>query len=165
VGNTLHFEDGTTIAGGKLYRKGSKTPEALPKLNVEVDVVRDSDLFRNFVDAMRSRKRENQYADILEGHYSSALCHLGNISYRLGEVAPFDAQAKAFGDDKDAYEALARMEEHLGTGNKLTLAGEKFHVGKKLTIDAANEKFLDAPDADKLLTRDYRAGFAVPAKV
>ena len=30
-----------------------------------------------------------KYADILEGHYSSALCHLANISYRLGEQVPF----------------------------------------------------------------------------
>ena len=27
---------------------------------------------------------------------------------------PFNPQTKAFGDNKEAYETLARMEEHLG---------------------------------------------------
>ena len=62
---------------------------------------------------MRSRKVEDLNADILEGHYSAALCHLANISYRLGQEVPFNKPTGAFGDDKDAYETLARMEEHL----------------------------------------------------
>ena len=62
---------------------------------------------------MRSRKVEDLNADILEGHYSAALCHLANISYRLGQEVPFNKPTKAFGDDKEAYETLARMEEHL----------------------------------------------------
>src|ERR1700722_18608174 len=41
------------------------------------------DHFANFLAAVRSRKAEDLNADILEGHLSSALCHLGNISYRL----------------------------------------------------------------------------------
>ena len=41
--------------------------------------------FANFIGAVRSGNREDLAADILEGHQSSALCHLGNISHRLGE--------------------------------------------------------------------------------
>ena len=43
--------------------------------------------FGNFIKAVRSRKKEDLKADILEGHLSSALCHTGNISYRLGHEA------------------------------------------------------------------------------
>ena len=165
VGNTLHFEDGTTIAGNKLFKKGSTEPQPLPEMKAEIAVPRTVDQFRNFVDCVRSRRREGLYADILEGHYSSALGHLANISYRLGQEAPFNAQAKAFGDDKDAFEALARLEEHLVGGNSLKLEGEKFRVGKRLAFDAAAEKFVDDADADRLLTRDYRAPFAVPNSI
>ena len=42
--------------------------------------------FANFIDAVRSRKPGDLHADILEGHLSSALCHTGNISYRLGKT-------------------------------------------------------------------------------
>ena len=43
--------------------------------------------FANFVKAVRSRKKEDLNADIHEGFLSSSLCHLGNISYRLGQKA------------------------------------------------------------------------------
>src|SRR5439155_1546042 len=46
------------------------------------------DHYGNFLNAVRSRKHEDLNADILEGHLSSALCHLGNISYRLGTYMP-----------------------------------------------------------------------------
>jgi hypothetical protein len=39
--------------------------------------------FANFLKAVRSRKQTDLNAPVLEGHISSALCHLGNISYRL----------------------------------------------------------------------------------
>jgi len=38
----------------------------------------------NFINAVRSRKPSDLHAEILEGHLSSALCHTGNISYKLG---------------------------------------------------------------------------------
>ncbi|MFO0843596.1 MAG: Gfo/Idh/MocA family oxidoreductase [Gemmataceae bacterium] len=47
------------------------------------------DHFGNFIKAVRSRKKEDLNADILEGHLSSALCHLGNVSHRLGKPEPF----------------------------------------------------------------------------
>ena len=51
--------------------------------------------FDNFVAAVRSGKQEDLHADIEEGHVSSALCHLGNISYRLGTEMPFGKVAEA----------------------------------------------------------------------
>jgi predicted dehydrogenase len=63
------------------------------------------DHFGNFVSAVRNRKACDLNADILEGHLSSALCHLGNISYRLGTLQAFNKKTKAFGDDKEAYGA------------------------------------------------------------
>jgi predicted dehydrogenase len=42
----------------------------------------DDEHFENFVQSVRSRQRPN--ADIEEGHRSTLLCQLANISYRLG---------------------------------------------------------------------------------
>src|SRR4051812_10127025 len=44
------------------------------------------DHFENFIKGVRSRRPEDLNAEILEGHLSSALCHTGNISYRLGHL-------------------------------------------------------------------------------
>jgi predicted dehydrogenase len=38
-------------------------------------------------------------------------------------------------------------------------------VGRKLTFDGAKERFVGDPEADKLLTREYRAPFVIPDKV
>ena len=43
--------------------------------------------FANFLQVVRSRKSADLRAEIEEGHQSTALCHLGNISYRLGQPA------------------------------------------------------------------------------
>ncbi len=104
-------------------------------------------------------------ADILEGHYSSALCHLANMSYRLGAEVPFNGQTKAFGDNREAYETLARLEEYLAKSNGLKLDGLKYRLGRKLMIDAASESIIGDAEANRLLTREYRKPFAVPDKV
>jgi predicted dehydrogenase len=124
----------------------------------------NGDHFENFVNAVRSRRREDLTADILEGHLSSALCHLGNISYRLGTLQPFSQKAKAFGDDKEAYESFARMETHLKT-NKVALDEAPYHLGRKLSIDPKAERFIGDAEADALLTREYRKPFVVPEKI
>ena len=42
------------------------------------------DIFENFIQAVRNRKEEHLDAHVYEGHVSSGLCHLANVSYRLG---------------------------------------------------------------------------------
>ena len=66
------------------------------------------DHFGNFVKAVQSRKREDQNGEILEGHLSSALCHLGNISYRLGRSVTLDPKTETFGGDSEANAMLTR---------------------------------------------------------
>ncbi len=162
VGNIAHLEEGI-IADNFFYPKGKSDPEPLPK--VELPKKPTGSHFANFIAAVRSRKVSDLNADILEGHYSSALCHLANISYRLGETVPFNSVSKAFGDNKEAYETLARMEDHLSKDNGLKLDDLTYHVGRKLNVNAKTESFVDAPDADKLLTRQYRKGFDITSSL
>jgi predicted dehydrogenase len=61
----------------------------------------------DFVNCIRSRKQPN--ADIEEGHISAALCHLANISYRVGNrKLVFDAATETFVNDKEADRYLKR---------------------------------------------------------
>ena len=120
--------------------------------------------FENFIEAVRSRKHEDLNADILDGHLSSALCHLGNISLTLGHQATVDqvrnaADGMMIQDNSSA--TFDRMLEHL-RDNDVDLKKYPIHVGKKLTLDPGTEKFVDDPDADRLLTRKYRKPFVVP---
>jgi predicted dehydrogenase len=164
IGNIAHLEAGDIIAR-RFYPKGQTKAVPLSQV-VKVDAARGPGKghFGNFIAAVRSRKVEDLNADILQGHYSAALCHLPNISYRLGEDVPFSRSSGAFGDDKEAYETLARMEEHLKE-NKVPIDGLNYRLGRKLTFDAASESFVGDPQANELLTRPYRAPFVVPRHI
>ncbi|MBI3281068.1 MAG: gfo/Idh/MocA family oxidoreductase, partial [Acidobacteria bacterium] len=64
--------------------------------------------FENFINCVRSRKVEDLYCDILEGHMSATLCHLANISYRLGRKLAFNPQTEIFDGDTEANRLLTR---------------------------------------------------------
>jgi hypothetical protein len=124
------------------------------------------DHFGNFLAAVRSRNASEQNGPIEEGHLSSALCHLGNISYRLGRPQPFQGTPTAFGDDKEAGETYGRFEQHLAE-NGVALQGTQYHLGPKLTLRSGEERFSgnQAGAANALLTRRYRRPYAVPDRV
>ncbi len=157
VGNVLHFTEGL-VAGNKFIPRNGGKPQPLEE--AEAKLGPGNGPFENFIAAMRSRKPSDLNADILEGHYSAALCHLANVSYRLGESVPWYSKTKALGDDKEAYETLARMEEHLAGTNGLKFDGLQYHLGRKLKVDPAAETIVGDKEAQALLTREYRRPFA-----
>ena len=99
--------------------------------------------------------------NIETAHFSAALCHLANISYRLGKEVPFESQAKPFGDNQAANETFERMRDHL-KDNGLKLAETTYRVGRFLTFDAKAEKFVGDSQADQLLMRPPCPLFVVP---
>lgn len=119
--------------------------------------------FANFVGAMRSRKSGDLHASAVEGHYSSSLCHLANISHRLGTETPFEPTSRVF-VDREPTELFQAMVEHLRE-NGLKLDAAKFRLGRKLLVNGTNETLGNDREANALLTRTYRTPFVVPDKV
>jgi predicted dehydrogenase len=68
-----------------------------------------SDHFSNFIEAIRSGKNEILHSDIVEGHYSTALPHLANISYRLGRELKFMGEYEKFVNDPEADTFVTRV--------------------------------------------------------
>jgi predicted dehydrogenase len=64
--------------------------------------------YQNFVDAIRADDPKLLTCDVLEGHLSSALPHLANVSYRVGRGLKFDGQTERCVDDKEADALLTR---------------------------------------------------------
>ena len=60
----------------------------------------------NFIECLRTRSKPN--ADIETGYLSTALCHLGNIAYRLRRSLKFDPSSQRFPDDAEANALLGR---------------------------------------------------------
>jgi predicted dehydrogenase len=124
-----------------------------------------ADHFGNFLNAIRSRKAEELTAPILDGHLSAALCHLGNISYRLGGPHT-DGEAleklMSLKTNEHAKATLDRVISHL-SDNSVHLGGKtEFRLGPQLQFDPKAETFINNPAAAALLTRDYRAPYVVP---
>ena len=67
-----------------------------------------SEHLTNFFECIRTRQRPT--ADIEEGHLSTILCHLGNISYRVGgRRLKWDGATEAFWGDDEANALLKRV--------------------------------------------------------
>jgi predicted dehydrogenase len=60
----------------------------------------------NFIECMRSRKKEDLHAPIREGYLSTTLVHLANASYRLGRTIHFDPKTETVVGDHEATALL-----------------------------------------------------------
>jgi len=161
VGNEFYLEEGA-IKGGKFYPKGSDKAEPLVEVDFEMGT---GDNFENFIHCVRSRNRSDLNADITEAHPSSACCHLGNISYRMGEQVSGTTRP----DVLDRHEEIAKSWEKIQQTVKGTLgydvAKNTYQLGPMLKFDPEKEKFIGNRAANKLLTRPYRRPFVVPENV
>jgi len=120
----------------------------------------------NFIKAVRSRKVSDLNAAVLEGLLSSALCHMGNISYRLGQQASRDDILERIGANPDLADAFERVQDHLLL-NGVDLKQTPRVLGSWLTMDPQAAKFIGerAEEANKLVRGSYRDPFVVPAQV
>jgi predicted dehydrogenase len=118
---------------------------------------------QNFIDVVRSRKTADLFGPVDGGHVSSALCHLGNISYQVGSTMTLGELAERTKGNNLTAEATGRMVEHL-KANGIDFAKTPLTLGATLTVDAAKENFTGefSDTANKFITREYRQPFVVP---
>src|SRR5688572_19285142 len=157
-GGTIFEGTRGIIAGGSLFDLDGKL--------VSMFEGKNENHFANFLAAVRSRKREDQTAEILEGHQSAALCHIGNISWRLGKAAaPTEIRAELSKRKvhENVREALDRTLQHLAD-NSVDLGKTPLTLGSFLEIDGDKEAFANQTKANELLTREYRKPFVVPTE-
>jgi predicted dehydrogenase len=104
VGNIFYGSEGFLVVKGyqtyEIYlgQKREKGPSGK----------KGGDHFANFIKAVRSRKTSDQNGPVESAHLSSALAHLGNISYRVGRTLNFDPKTERFVGDTEADTYLKR---------------------------------------------------------
>ena len=117
----------------------------------------------NFIEAVRSRKESDLHGPLLQGHLSSTLVHLANISYRTGkQLKPGEIRDQIKGSNQLA-EPFGRFTEHLAA-NQIDLAKTPAQCGAPLRFDGVKENFTgeNSVAANKLLGREYRKPWVVP---
>jgi predicted dehydrogenase len=119
VGNIFYGSTGVALVDG--YNKYRIIKGGVNDIRNEGPwVEKGGDHFANFISVVKSRNLADLHGPPETAHTSSAIAHLGNISYRLG---------------------------------------------RRLKFDPTTEQFIADPEADRMLTREYRAPFVVPAEV
>ncbi len=145
--------------GGWVYDKDGKRMKQYPQDG-------PGEHMANFIKAVRSRKPEDNVAPILGGHISSALCHMGNCSYRVGKEMAYGQLMERVKAGKEDMDSLERMKAHLAA-NDVDVEKTLATMGPVLAMDPKSERFTGefSAEANKYVSRDYRAPFVVPEQV
>jgi len=100
-----------------------------------------------------------------DAHYSTAMGHLMNISYRLGKKVPFNAKAGKFGDNELAYEEFMKIHAICRDGMGVPEDKAEYVVGPWLEFDGEAEHFIGdhSVEANRLLKDPRRAEFDIPS--
>jgi predicted dehydrogenase len=161
VGKVIHCENGYVVSTVRSHaafdRQGKLIKEFRPTT---------PDLNRNFIDAVRSRRTSDLVADMLQGHLSAVLVHLGNISHRVGKTMPDGEIRQRVQGNRELTAAYDRFKAHL-SANGVDLGKTPATPGPMLTFDPDTERFTGefSEAANRLVSRPYRAPFVVPQQV
>ena len=106
VGNLFYGDEGYYVEGKGFFDTNMK--------HIKVDYAKYADpagtdnCWQNFLNAVKSRKAEDNFAPMDDAAMSCAHCHLANISYRLGRSLDFDPATLTFKNDDQANAMLTR---------------------------------------------------------
>jgi hypothetical protein len=164
VSNAFYTTEGV-IKDSRFFPKSGGPAEKLEISDSEGHVA-PGGAFGSFIAAVRSRNPADLNCDAEVAHYSAALCHLPNISYRLGQQGTYDKARGAIGSNTEVVAVLERIRDNCKAVG-VPLDKTVYTVGPTLTFDPKTERFTGdlADEANKHISRDYRKPFVVPETV
>ena len=120
--------------------------------------------YQNWLNAIQENDSNQLNAPVVEGHRSTALCHLGNISHSIGtecDLNEIGDRLKDGGAGELFEDSYQRMLDHLKR-NEIDLAANRLTCGGWIELDSDRQQPKNNPPAEKLWTREYRKPFVVP---
>ncbi len=110
IGNIFYGSDGylaIDLHGFQVF-KGDKHEKVMDEKYTEDRAWATAPHMQNFLSAIKSRRPQDAHAEIEIGASAASLCHLANISYRLGRKLEFDPKTWKFAGDAPANNMLTR---------------------------------------------------------
>ncbi len=162
VTNRFYFEDGGKLWDGEYISHNGSQPRDVKITDVHQT---PGGPFGSFINACRANDPKMANGNMREAHYSCALGHLMNNSYRMGEKLPFNEKAGKFGDNTLAYEEFMKIHSIAKNGMGVPVDKAEYIVGPWLNFDGETEKFVGdhAREANRLLRDPRRAEFDIPS--
>lgn len=168
VGVVITTERGT-FTGGRGGGKFTFSDGKVEKFSQSPEQKGDStpDHMQNFFEAILNHSREGQRSEVVSAAKSSAMAHMANISYMLGEVRSEGELGSAFSGHVAASEMLARLREaprKFAEINELPVGRESWVLGPELTFDNSSQSFVGSASgpANERMTREYRKNYVFP---
>ena len=161
IGKVIHCEHGYVISTVSSHAAFDTDGKEIVKFQPTTPPLND-----NFIQAVRSRRADDLVSDMLQGHLSAVLVHLGNISHRVGHSMPDREIGERIEGNKELSAAYQRFHAHL-SANGVDLDKTPVTLGAMLTFDPDTERFVGefSDAANRLVSRQYRAPFVVPEEV
>ncbi len=162
TGNVIQCEKGYFAGGrggGKIYDNDG---------NVLKDFPGDGGAthYQNWIDAVRSRKRDDLHAEIAVGVRSANLCHLANLAYRAGLPTATDEIKSRIGAFDHAVESVEAIAANLAN-HDVDLAATPLACSGWMGSDPEKIEFTgseyEAAMAGALAKQSYREPFTAPA--
>jgi len=162
VTNRFYFEDGGKLWDGEYISNNGSQPRNVDVKKIELT---PGGPFGSFVAACRANDPKMANGTMYDAHYSSAMGHIMNISYRLGEKVPFNAKAGRFGDNALAFEEFMKIHDIATDGMGIPQDSTDYIVGPWLNFDGEAEHFIGdyATEANRLLRDPRNAEFDIPS--
>ena len=162
VTNRFYFEDGGILRDGEYQSHNGSQPR-----NVTVTDVRQTPggNWGSFITACRANDPKMANGNMYDAHYSCALGHLMNTSYRLGQKVPFNEKAGRFGDNALAYEEFMKIHAIARDGMGVPEDKAEYIVGPWLEFDGDAEHFVGehSREANRLLADPRNSGYNLPS--
>jgi predicted dehydrogenase len=161
IGKVIHCEHGDVISTVNSHTACDASGKEIKRFQPTTPAQN-----HNFIEAVRSRRADDLVSDVLQGHLSTVLVHLGNISHRVGRSLPDGEIRERIAGNPALAAAYERLQAHL-MANGVDLDKTPATLGAMLTFDPDTERFVGefSQAANKLVARDYRAPFVVPDQV
>jgi predicted dehydrogenase len=162
VTNRFYFEDGGKLRDGKYESHNGSQPRNVPITDVRQT---PGGNWGSFVAACRANDPKMANGNMYDAHYSCALGHLMNTSYRLGQKVPFNEKAGRFGDNALAYEEFMKIHTIARDGMGVPEDKAEYIVGPWLEFDGKEEHFVGehSVEANRLLADPRNAEFSIPS--
>ncbi|MBL9114490.1 MAG: Gfo/Idh/MocA family oxidoreductase [Verrucomicrobiaceae bacterium] len=155
IGNVVHCEGGFLAESKAFDLKGN----LIKKFSLDDG----GNHQQNWINAIRQGKLVSSHQSILHGHYSAALAHMANISWRLGKKLPEGEIQERIKGIPMALETLEDFKANLAA-NKIDMTQDLAITGPTLRFDPVSERFTGefSNEANKLCDEEYREEFQLP---